>query len=70
MGDNKKTRQLKEHMMLNIVKRLEDRLAFDTPTKEPEPTKESEAVTAYARDHRRVLVDLYVRASCACGYRS
>jgi hypothetical protein len=36
MGDNKKTRQLKEKMMLNVVKRLEDRLAFATPTKEPE----------------------------------
>ena len=36
MGDNRKTRQLKEQMMLNIVKRLEDRIAFATPTKEPE----------------------------------
>ena len=36
MGDNRKTRQLKEKMMLKIVKRLEDRLAFATPTKKPE----------------------------------
>ena len=36
MGDNRKTRQLKEKMMLNIVKRLEDRIAFATPTMEPE----------------------------------
>ena len=36
MGGNRKTRQLKEQMMVNIVKRLEDRIAFATPTKEPE----------------------------------
>jgi hypothetical protein len=41
-NDNKKTRQLKEQMMLNIVKRLEDRLAFATPTKELEEGSNAE----------------------------
>ena len=36
MGDNRKTGELKEKMMLNIMKRLEDRIACSTPTKEPE----------------------------------